>query len=87
MKKYEAMRRVLEEDCRISLSLLEMEETAAVRALENLIEANGVLLRDIEVQLNEGMMDSDIQLGDRVSLLSAEQLDNRQTSCHIFVLP
>ncbi len=73
VKKYEEMRRVLEEDCRITLSLLEMEETAAVRALDNLIKANGVLLRDIEVQLNEGMMDSDIQLGDRVSLLSGEQ--------------
>lgn len=73
MKKYEEMRRVLEEDCRITLSLLEMEEMAAVRALDNLIEANCVLLRDIEVQLNEGMMDSDIQLGDRVSLLSGEQ--------------
>lgn len=73
MKKYEEMRRVLEEDCRITLSLLEVEEMAAVRALDNLIEANCILLRDIEVQLNEGMSDSDIQLGDRVRHSSREQ--------------
>lgn len=69
MKKYEEMRRVLEEDCRITLSLLEMEEAAAVQALDNLIETNCVLLREIEVQLNEGMKDNDTQPGDRVSLL------------------
>lgn len=73
VKKYEEMRRVLEEDCRITLSLLEVEEMAAVRALDNLIEANCILLRDIEVQLNEGMSDSDIQLGDRVRHSSREQ--------------
>ncbi|KAF4105689.1 probable E3 ubiquitin-protein ligase TRIML1 isoform X1 [Onychostoma macrolepis] len=75
VKKYEDMRRVLEEDCRITLSLLEMEETAAVRALDDLIEANCVLLRDIEVQLNEGMMDSDIQLGDRVTMYEDRVLE------------
>lgn len=69
MKKYKEMQRVLEEDCRITLSLLEMEETAAIQALDNLIESNCVLLKDIEVKLNEGMTDSDIQPGDRVSLL------------------
>ncbi len=73
VKKYEEMRRVLEEDCRITLSLLELEEMAAVRALDNFIEANCILLRDIEVQLNEGMIDSDMQLGDRVRHLSGEQ--------------
>ncbi|XP_052429504.1 probable E3 ubiquitin-protein ligase TRIML1 isoform X2 [Carassius gibelio] len=75
VKKYEEMRRVLEEDCKITLSLLEMEETAAVRALENLIEANWVLLRDIEVQLNEGMMDSEKQLGDRVTMYEDRMLE------------
>lgn len=75
MQKYEEMRRVLEEDCRITLSLLEMEEMAAVQALDNLIETNYVLLKDIEVQLNEGMADSDIQPGDRVSLFISNWLD------------
>ncbi|XP_051506815.1 probable E3 ubiquitin-protein ligase TRIML1 [Myxocyprinus asiaticus] len=68
MKKYEEMRRVLEEDCRITLSLLEMEETATIQALENLIEMNCVLLKDIEFQLNEGLMDSGMQSGDRVTM-------------------
>jgi len=45
-----------------------MEETAAVQALDNLIETNYDLLEDIEVQLNEGMVD--IQPGDRVSFWS-----------------
>ncbi|XP_059422936.1 E3 ubiquitin-protein ligase TRIM39 [Carassius carassius] len=75
VKKYEEMRRVLEEDCRITLSLLEMEETAAVRALDSLIEANWVLLRDIEVQLNEGMMDSEKQLCDRVTMYEDRMLE------------
>ncbi|XP_067242211.1 E3 ubiquitin-protein ligase TRIM39 [Chanodichthys erythropterus] len=66
VKKYEEMRRVLEEDCRITLSLLEMEETAAVQALDNLIETNCLLLREIEVKLNEGTKDNDTQPGDWV---------------------
>ncbi|XP_039528673.1 E3 ubiquitin-protein ligase TRIM39 [Pimephales promelas] len=73
VKKYEEMRRVLEEDCRITLSLLEMEETAAVQALDNLIETNYDLLKDIEVQLNEGM--ADIQPGDRVTMYEDRVLE------------
>lgn len=75
MKKYEEMRRVLEEDCRITLSLLEMEETAAVQALDNLIETNCLLLREIEVQLNEGTKDNDTHPGDWVCLFMSNWLD------------
>ncbi|XP_051946573.1 probable E3 ubiquitin-protein ligase TRIML1 [Xyrauchen texanus] len=75
MKKYEEIRRVLEEDCRITLSLLEMEETATIQALENLIEKNCVLLKDIEIQLNEGLMESGMQSGDRVTLYEDRVLE------------
>lgn len=66
MKKYKEMQRVLEEDRRISL--LEMEETATVQALDHLINENCVLLKDIEIQLNEELMDNSKQPGEKVSL-------------------
>ncbi|XP_072533464.1 E3 ubiquitin-protein ligase TRIM21 isoform X2 [Salminus brasiliensis] len=68
-RKYEEMRRVLEEDCRTTLSLLEMEEKATVRALDDLIERNCAVFSDIEFQLSEGLVDSEAQSGDTVTEL------------------
>nr|XP_055027126.1 E3 ubiquitin-protein ligase TRIM39 [Misgurnus anguillicaudatus] len=72
MKKYKEMQRVLEEDCRITLSLLEIEETATVHALDDLIDTNCVLLKDIELQLNQGLMDNGLKPVERVTMF-----DNR----------
>ncbi|KAI4889255.1 hypothetical protein NFI96_009414 [Prochilodus magdalenae] len=68
-RKYDEMKRVLEEDCRITLSLLEMEETAAVHALDDFIERDCAALSEVEFQLTEGLMESDAQSGDTITEL------------------
>ncbi|XP_056327450.1 probable E3 ubiquitin-protein ligase TRIML1 [Danio aesculapii] len=75
VKKYEEMQKVLEEDCRISMSLLEMEEMAALRALDKLIQTNHGILRDIEVQLNEAMADNHSQPGEMVTMNEERMLE------------
>ena len=62
------MRRVLEEDCRITLSLLEMEEKATVRALDDFTERNCAVLSEIELQMREGLMESDVESEDPVRI-------------------
>ncbi|XP_030628182.1 E3 ubiquitin-protein ligase TRIM39 [Chanos chanos] len=52
-KKYDEMKKVLEEDCRSTLSLLKAEEKAAIQAVDDLIEKNCLMLKDIEHQLSE----------------------------------
>lgn len=51
MQKYQEMQAVLEEDLRTTLSHLEMEENAAVSALETLMEKNCSLIQEIEQDL------------------------------------
>lgn len=50
-KKYEDIQRVLNEDLRITLTQLEMEERAAVTALEDLMENNCIIIQEIEQDL------------------------------------
>lgn len=51
MQKYQEMQAVLDEDLRTTLSHLEMEENAAVSALETLMEKNCSLIQEIEQDL------------------------------------
>ncbi|XP_056148334.1 E3 ubiquitin-protein ligase TRIM39 [Lampris incognitus] len=51
IKKYEQIQRVLEEDLRITLVYLEMEERAAISALDGLMEKNCSLVQEIEQDL------------------------------------
>lgn len=50
-KKYEDIQRVLDEDLGMTLTHLEMEERAAVTALEDLMEKNCNILQEIEQDL------------------------------------
>lgn len=50
--KYQEIQSVLEEDLRLTLSHLEMEERAAVSALDGLMEKNCALIQDIEQDLS-----------------------------------
>ncbi|TRY81790.1 hypothetical protein DNTS_023115 [Danionella cerebrum] len=50
MKKYEEMRRVLDEDCRTTMALLEMEEMAALHKLEKLMEESCVTMNEERVK-------------------------------------
>lgn len=49
--KYQEIQTVLEEDLRLTLSHLEMEERAAVSALDGLMERNCALIQGIEQDL------------------------------------
>ncbi|KAM6915849.1 putative E3 ubiquitin-protein ligase TRIML1 [Xenentodon cancila] len=51
IQKYQEIHTVLEEDLRITLSHLEMEERAAVTALDGLMEKSCALIQDIEQDL------------------------------------
>lgn len=51
VQKYQEMQAVLDEDLRTTLSHLEMEENAAVSALETLMEKNCSLIQEIEQDL------------------------------------
>lgn len=51
IQKYQEMQAVLDEDLRATLSHLEMEENAAVSALETLMEKNCSLVQEIEQDL------------------------------------
>lgn len=48
IRKYQEIHTVLEEDLRITLSHLEMEERAAVSALDGLMEKSCALIQEIE---------------------------------------
>lgn len=50
-KKYEDIQRVLDEDLGMTLTHLEMEERAAVTALEDLMEKNCTIIQEIEQDL------------------------------------
>ncbi|XP_010868404.2 E3 ubiquitin-protein ligase TRIM39-like [Esox lucius] len=50
-KTYEDIQKVLDEDLKVTLNQLEMEERAAVMALEELMERNCSLIREIEQDL------------------------------------
>lgn len=51
IRKYLEIRAILDEDLRITLSHLEMEERAAVSALDGLMERNCSLIQQIEQDL------------------------------------
>lgn len=51
IRKYQEIQAVLDEDLRITLSHLEMEERAAVSALDGLMESNCSLIQEIEQDL------------------------------------
>ncbi|XP_047459072.1 E3 ubiquitin-protein ligase TRIM39 [Mugil cephalus] len=51
IQKYQEIKTVLDEDLRITLSHLEMEERAAISALDGLMERNCSLIQDIEQDL------------------------------------
>lgn len=51
IRKYQEIQAVLDEDLRITLSHLEMEERAAVSALDELMERNCSLIQEIEQDL------------------------------------
>ncbi|KAM4591480.1 uncharacterized protein PAE49_016668 [Odontesthes bonariensis] len=51
IRKYQEIQSVLEEDLRITLSHLEMEERAAVSALDGLMDRNCSLIQEIEQNL------------------------------------
>lgn len=51
IKKYEELRKVLEEDLRLTLAFLDVEERAAVYALDGLMESNCSLIQEIEQDL------------------------------------
>lgn len=51
IQKYQEIQAVLDEDLRITLSHLEMEERAAVSALDGLMERNCSLIQEIEQDL------------------------------------
>ncbi|XP_071778703.2 putative E3 ubiquitin-protein ligase TRIML1 [Centroberyx gerrardi] len=51
IRTYEEIQKVLEEDLRITLAYLEMEERAAVSALDGLMEKNCSLIQEIEQDL------------------------------------
>ncbi|KAL0964181.1 hypothetical protein UPYG_G00320350 [Umbra pygmaea] len=50
-KKYEEIQKVLDEDLKVTLTQLEMEEKAAVTALEDLMEKNCTVIQEIEQDL------------------------------------
>lgn len=52
VQRYEEMHAVLNEDLRITLSHLDVEEKAAASALETLMERNGSLIQEIEQDLS-----------------------------------
>lgn len=51
IRKYREIQAALDEDLRITLSHLEMEERAAVSALDGLMERNCSLIQEIEQDL------------------------------------
>lgn len=51
IRKYQEIQTVLDEDLRMTLSHLEMEERAAVSALDGLMERNCSLIQEIEQDL------------------------------------
>lgn len=51
LRKYQEIQTVLDEDLRMTLSYLEMEERAAVSALDGLMEKNCSLIQEIEQDL------------------------------------
>lgn len=52
-KKYEDMKRVLDEDLRITLTQLEMEAEATERVIEDQVERCYALTQDIDRELSE----------------------------------
>ncbi|KAE8280410.1 Zinc-binding protein A33 [Larimichthys crocea] len=52
IRKYQEIQAILDEDLRITLSHLEMEERAAVSALDGLMEKNCALIQEIEQDLS-----------------------------------
>lgn len=51
IQKYQEIQAVLDEDLKITLSHLEMEEQAAISALDTLMERNCSLIQEIEQDL------------------------------------
>jgi len=51
VRKYEELRKVLEEDMRLTLAFLDVEERAAACALDGLMESNCTLIQEIEQEL------------------------------------
>lgn len=51
IRKYQEIQTILDEDLRMTLSYLEMEERAAVSALDGLMEKNCSLIQEIEQDL------------------------------------
>lgn len=51
VRKYEELRKVLEEDLRLTLAFLDVEERAAACALDGLMESNCTLIQEIEQEL------------------------------------
>ncbi|CAB1312368.1 unnamed protein product [Coregonus sp. 'balchen'] len=69
-KKYEDIQRVLNEDLRMTLTQLEMEERAAVTALEDLMEKNCIIIQEIEqdlARLTAELAQKDILLPDSMA--------------------
>ena len=51
IRKYEELQKVLEEDLRLTLAFLDVQERAAVYALDGLMESNCSLIQEIEQDL------------------------------------
>ncbi|KAK5611484.1 hypothetical protein CRENBAI_016055 [Crenichthys baileyi] len=82
VRKYQEIQTVLEEDLRITLSHLEMEERAAVSALDGLMERNCALVQELEqdlARLSLALERGDTE-PDTMSLFSHCELDDKETA-------
>ncbi|CAL8300194.1 unnamed protein product [Merluccius merluccius] len=73
IRKYEELQKVLEEDMRLTLAFLDVEERAAVYALDGLMESNCSLIQEIEqdlARITAEMSQEEMQPESMVTLIS-----------------
>lgn len=93
IRKYQEIQAILDEDLRITLSHLEMEERAAVAALDGLMERNCSLIQEIEqdlarlsVAMDQNDTEPDTMVIKLVSGSPVGQIDSKFSYLGFFVI-
>lgn len=91
IRKYQEIQAVLDEDLRTTLSHLEMEERAAVSALDGLMERNCSLIQEIEqdlARLTVTLEQTDTEPDTMVMNLDSGKVEwtKYDLKCHVYLL-
>ena len=76
IRKYEELQKVLEEDLRLTLAFLDVQERAAVYALDGLMESNCSLIQEIEQDLAR-----------TTAQMAQEEMPTEEMVTNVFKLP